>query len=75
MTSTRAQIASAIRYANALFEQMPDEGDARERFGDLWVQLERDVTAAQSAGDIKTIEARIAQWRRAVAAEFEELTR
>lgn len=73
--TTRAQIASAIRYANSLFDRLPDEGDARDRFGALWVQLERDVTAAQSAGDIKTIEARIAQWRRAVAVEFEELTR
>lgn len=69
MTSIRARIASAVRWANVVYLTLPDE-DAREEFGELWVHLERTVTTAEVAGDDRAITAAIDRWRTEVMGKF-----
>jgi hypothetical protein len=74
MTSINAQVASAIRFANALYLRLPDD-EERDRFAENWIDLERQVTCAETSGDIATVENLVGDWRRHVTDQFEELSK
>ena len=74
MIAVNAQIATAVRYGNVVYDRLATNED-RDKFAALWIRLEREVTTAETLGDIHRIEAAITDWRRKVATEFREATR
>jgi hypothetical protein len=73
MISVNSQVASAIRYANSLYQRLPDK-ESRDAFAEVWIDLERRVECAEVAGNIREIETLIEGWRAAVSQRFEELS-
>ena len=74
MISIRSQIATACRYANVVYSSLPDD-QTRDAFAAEWINLESQVNTAEAAGDFAAVEAAITDWRRTVAARFEEADR
>ncbi|HMT04822.1 MAG TPA: hypothetical protein PKD76_04680 [Solirubrobacterales bacterium] len=74
MIAIRSQIATAVRWANVVYERLGDD-QARDTFAAIWDDLERKVTAAEAAGDIAAVETALTDWRQTVAGRFEEATK
>lgn len=67
--NTRKALADAVRLANVLYGRLESDRD-RDSFQMVWLDLERAVTTAESAGDDTAVIAAITRWRSSVNARF-----
>lgn len=72
--NTRKALADAVRLANVLYGRLDTDQD-RDEFQSVWLDFERVVAAAETAGDLAAVETAITDWRRTVAERFPEATR
>lgn len=74
MTTTRSLLATTVRWANVIYDRLPDDV-ARDRFATLWLELEREIETAEAMGDGSEVVNVVARWRDSLTSEFPEVTR